>query len=100
MQSNADSAGFVHGEVVGGEFSVPCCDAPELLDFVEGSLDAVAQAVEGATKGMGRVGAATVRDDGQRILGLDHLPDPFRVVGLVTEHKAVGRHRRDRPRWR
>lgn len=90
-QPDADCGDFDHGEVVGGELFVARRDTPELLEFVEESLDPVAQAVEGATEGMGRGGAAAVGDDGHRILGLDHLPDPFRVVGLVGEHEAVGR---------
>ena len=40
---------------------------------------------------MGRGGGAAVGDDRHGILRLDHRSDPFRVVGLVGEHEAVGR---------
>ena len=40
---------------------------------------------------MGRGGASAVGDDRHGILRFDHLPDPFRVVGFVGEHEAVGR---------
>ena len=49
MQRDADCGDLDHGEVVGGEFVVACGDAPELLKFVEESLDPVAQAVEVGT---------------------------------------------------
>ena len=39
---------------------------------------------------MGRSDGAAVGDDRHDILRVDHRSDPFRVVGLVTEHKAVG----------
>ena len=45
-QPDADCGDFDHGEVVGGEFFVARCDAPELFEFVEETLDPVAQTVE------------------------------------------------------
>ena len=82
---------FDHGDVVGGEFPVACCDTPELFEFVEETLDQVAHAVEHTAEGIGRLGAAMVGDDRDRILGLDHRPHPFRVIGLVGEHEAIWR---------
>ena len=90
-QPDADSSDLDHGEVVGGEFFVACCDAPELFEFVEETFDPVAHAIENAAEGMWRGGAAAVGDDRHRILRLDHRPDPFGIVGLVGEHEAVGR---------
>ena len=89
-QPDADCGDFDHGEVVSGELFVARCDAPELFEFVEEALDPVAHAVEIAAEGMGRLGTSAVGDDGHRILGLDHRPDPLRVVGLVGEHETVG----------
>ena len=51
-QPDADRGDFDHGEVVGGELFVACCDAPELFEFVEETLDPVAQAVEHTAEGV------------------------------------------------
>ena len=90
-QPDADCGDFDHREIVGSEFLIACCYAPELFEFVEETLDPVAHAVESAAEGMGRGGGAAVGDDRHGILRLDHRSDPFRVVGLVGEHEAVGR---------
>ena len=52
-QPDADSGDFDHGEIVGGEFFVARCDASELFEFVEETLDPVAQAVEHTAEGVG-----------------------------------------------
>ncbi len=60
-QPDANCGEFDHREVVGGELFVACCDAPELLEFVEEALNPITQAVENVTEGMGSLGVATVQ---------------------------------------
>ena len=60
-QPDANCGVFDHREVVGGELFVACCDAPELLEFVEEALNPITQAVENVTEGMGSLGVATVQ---------------------------------------
>ena len=65
------------------------CDASEVLDLVEEAPDVIALSVKDLGETMTVLSVDFVGDVRRRALGLDSLPDPVGVVGLVAENDAA-----------
>lgn len=87
-QPNAYGGQFYHGEVVGGMFFDARGDTPEVLDPVEEAFDVVALLIENLGEAVTMLAVNPVGNVRRRALNLDPVPDPIRVVGLVTKNDA------------
>ncbi len=65
---------------------VACCDAPKVLQPVEGILDEPSQLVEAPVEAERLFSATPVGNDGLRSTLLQRLAQLGAIVGLVAEH--------------
>lgn len=73
-------------EEVFGSSVVSSGEAPEVLELVEASLDAVAEPVDGRVVGDGDLAGACRGDDGFGVHGCDGLAQVVVVIGPVGQH--------------
>lgn len=76
------------GEEVPGAFVVSCCDASELLEFVEEALDEIALLVERLVVGSRREAIAFGRDDDRCFAGPQLVDQAIRVERPVGDQRA------------
>lgn len=63
-------------------------ETPEVLDPVEEAFDVVALLIENLGEAVTMLAVSPVGNVRRRALNLDPVPDPIRVVGLVTKNDA------------
>src|SRR5215467_10528649 len=80
------------GQVVACQPVIARCDAPEVLQPVEGILDEPSQLVEALVEAERLLSAAPVRNDGLRSTLLQRFAQLGAIIGLIGEH-VFGRFR-------
>ena len=70
------------------ELVVSCCDAPEVLEFVEYPLDCIAFLVQVPVAGMRSSSIVAGRDDGPSTSFEDGVMEVFGVIGAVGDDEA------------
>ena len=76
---------------------VSSCDAPELLELSDGTLDAVSQLVDDGIEGALSGHSGALRDDGLCAARFDMVEDDVAVIGLVGDDvlRRQAGHQRD-----
>ena len=90
-EPKSNASDFEHGEVVECTTVVSGSDVAELLEFIEAPFDQIAFFVFGFAVGDAVIPVRSGRNMWRAILILDQIPDPIRVIALVSDHVGARR---------